>query len=124
MAHVLVVDDDDDVRAVVRKVVAKLGHQVWDVADGAEALKVIETTPVDLIISDVYMADMDGMELLVRIQQLELDVPVVVISGGGFKSKEDVLKMATACGAVATLDKPFTVEQLRETVEPFLSPRR
>ena len=122
MAHVLVVDDDDDVRAVVRKVVAKLGHQVWDVADGAEALKVIETTPVDLIISDVYMADMDGMELLVRIQQLDLHVPVVVISGGGYKAKDEILKMAAACGAVATLDKPFTVEELRETVEPFLSP--
>ena len=124
MAHVLVVDDDDDVRAVVRKVVTKLGHQVWDVADGAEALKLLESTQVDLIISDVYMADMDGMELLVRIQQLELDVPVVVISGGGFKSREEVLTMAAACGAVATLDKPFTVEQLRETVEPFLSPAR
>jgi len=122
MAHVLVVDDDDDVRAVVRKVVAKLGHQVWDVADGAEALKVIETTPVDLIISDVYMADMDGMELLVRIQQLDLHVPVVVISGGGYKAKDEILKMAAACGAVATLDKPFTVEELRETVEPFLPP--
>jgi len=120
MAHVLVVDDDDDVRAVVRKVVTKLGHQVWDVADGQQALRLLETSPMDLIISDVYMADMDGMELLVRIQQLELDVPVVVISGGGYKAKDEILKMAAACGAVATLDKPFTVEQLRETVEPFL----
>ena len=120
VAHVLVVDDDDDVRSVVRKVITKLGHQVWDVADGNEALRILETSPVDLIISDVYMAAMDGMELLVRIQQLELDVPVVVISGGGYKPRDEVLKMAAACGAVATLDKPFTVEQLRETVEPLL----
>ena len=122
MAHVLVVDDDDDVRAVVRKVVTKLGHRVWDVADGQQALRLLETTRVDLIISDVYMADMDGMELLVRIQQLDLHVPVVVISGGGYKAKDEILKMAAACGAVATLDKPFTVEELRETVEPFLPP--
>jgi len=122
MAHVLVVDDDADVRSLVRRVVTKLGHQVWDVADGAEALKILQTSPVDLIVSDVYMADMDGMELLVRIRQLELDVPVVVISGGGYKPREEVLKMAAACGAVATLDKPFSVEQLRETVEPFLRP--
>ena len=120
MSHVLVVDDDADVRAVVRKVITKLGHHVWDVADGSEALELLKTTPFDLIISDVYMADMDGMELLVRIQQLELGVPVVVISGGGFKPRDEVLKMAAACGAVATLDKPFTVEQLRDTVEPLL----
>ncbi|HTT67537.1 MAG TPA: response regulator [Gemmatimonadales bacterium] len=122
MAHVLVVDDDADVRAVVHKGIARLGHQVWDVADGAEALELLKTTPFDLIISDVYMADMDGMELLVRIRQLELGVPVIVISGGGFKSREEVLKMAAACGAVATLDKPFSLEQLRDTVEPFLPP--
>jgi CheY-like chemotaxis protein len=120
LAHVLVVDDDDNVRAVVRKVITKLGHKVWDVADGKEALRILETSPVDLIISDVYMADMDGMELLVRIQQLGLHVPVVVISGGGFKPRDEVLRMAAACGAVATLDKPFTVEQLRDTVEPLL----
>lgn len=120
MGHVLVVDDDADVRAVVAKVITKLGHHVWDVADGSEALELLKTTPFDLIISDIYMADMDGMELLVRIQQLELGVPVVVISGGGFKPRDEVLKMAAACGAVATLDKPFTVEQLRDTVEPLL----
>jgi len=120
VAHVLVVDDDADVRAVVRKVITKLGHRVWDVDDGNEALRLLGTTKFDLIVSDVYMEAMDGMELLVRIQQLELDVPVVVISGGGFKSREEVLAMAAACGAVATLDKPFTVEQLRDTVEPLL----
>jgi CheY-like chemotaxis protein len=120
VAHVLVVDDDADIREVVRRVITKLGHKVWDVADGNEALRILETSPVDLIISDIYMAEMDGMELLVRIQQLELDVPVVVISGGGYKPRDEVLKMAAACGAVATLDKPFTVEQLRDTVEPLL----
>ncbi len=122
MAHVLVVDDDADVRNVVRRVVTKLGHRVWDVSDGQEALRLLETSAMDLIISDVYMADMDGMELLVRIRQLDLDVPVVVISGGGFRSKKEVLEMATACGAVATLDKPFTVEALRKTLEPLLPP--
>lgn len=122
MAHVLVVDDDADVRSVVRKGISKLGHQVWDVADGAEALELLKTTPFDLIVSDVFMAEMDGMELLMRIQQLELDVPVVLISGGGFTSRDEVLKMAAACGAVATLDKPFTLDELWNVVRPLLPP--
>jgi len=120
VAHVLVVDDDDDVRAVVAKGIGKLGHQVWDVADGAEALELLKTTPFDLIVSDVFMAEMDGMELLMRIQQLELDVPVVLISGGGFTSRDEVLRRAAACGAVATLDKPFTLEELWSVVRPLL----
>jgi CheY-like chemotaxis protein len=121
MAHVLVVDDDTDVRSVVRRVITKLGHQVWEAGDGAEALELLKKTRFDLIISDVYMADMDGMELLVRVQQLERNVPVVVMSGGGHMLREDVLKMASSCGAVATLDKPFTPEQLRDTVTLLLS---
>jgi CheY-like chemotaxis protein len=122
VAHVLVVDDDADVRAVVSKGISKLGHEVWDVADGAEALELLKTTPFDLIVSDVFMAEMDGMELLMRIQQLELSVPVVLISGGGFTSKEEVLSMAAACGAVATLDKPFTLDELWSVVRPLLPP--
>jgi DNA-binding NtrC family response regulator len=122
VAHVLVVDDDADVRSLVRRVLTKLGHQVWDVADGAEVLRLLETTRCDLLITDVYMAEVDGMELLVRIQLRGLRMPVVVMSGGGLLSREDVLKVADAWGAVATLEKPFSVEQLRATVEPLLKP--
>ena len=67
------------------------------------------------------MAAVDGMELLVRIQQRGLHMPVVMISGGGYKSREEVLEMAASCGAVATLEKPFSLEQLRLTIEPLLS---
>ncbi|OGT97161.1 MAG: hypothetical protein A3I79_01825 [Gemmatimonadetes bacterium RIFCSPLOWO2_02_FULL_71_11] len=74
----------------------------------------------DIVITDAYMAEMDGMELLVRIQQRGLKIPVVMISGGGYLSPEDVLAMAKGCGAVATLDKPFSVQQLRQTIEPLL----
>jgi len=122
VAHVLVVDDDANIREIVRKVITKLGHQVSEVPDGADALRLLETTAFDLIISDVYMAGVDGMELLLRIHQRHSHVPVVMISGGGYMARDEVLTMAAACGAVATLDKPFTLEQLRATIEPLLPP--
>jgi CheY-like chemotaxis protein len=122
MANVLVVDDEADVRAVLQRMLTHMGHQVWDAADGAEALQLLEAVRFDLVITDVYMASVDGMELLVRIQQRGVPVPVVVISGGGFMSTDEVLKMARSCGAGATLDKPFTPKQLRETIEPLLKP--
>ncbi len=120
MAKVLVVDDEAYVRSLLRKVLERLGYEVCEAADGKEALRHVETSPVDLVISDVYMAGLDGMELLVRLQQLGLRVPVVVMSGGGFKASGEVLAMAKGCGAVATLEKPFTPSQLRETIEPLL----
>jgi CheY-like chemotaxis protein len=122
MAKVLVVDDEADLRGMLRRLLGRMGHEVWDAAEGGEALRHLETVPIDLVITDVYMAAMDGMELLVRIQQRGIKVPVVVMSGGGFKSAEEVLAMASSCGAVATLDKPFTPAQLREAIEPLLRP--
>lgn len=126
VANVLVVDDDETARRALRRMLANLGHQVWDVADGAEALQLLDGVRFDLVITDVYMAPVDGMELLVRIHQRGLDVPVVAISGGGFIATDDLLAMARACGAAATLDKPFTPQQLRDTVEPLLrhAPRK
>jgi len=60
------------------------------------------------------------MELVVRMQQRGSQVPVVAISGGGYKSRQEVLEMAASCGAVATLERPFSLEQLRQTIEALL----
>jgi DNA-binding NtrC family response regulator len=122
VAKVLVVDDEAEVRALLRRQLTKLGHEVFEAADGVGALQLLETTPIGLVITDAYMAEVDGMELLVRIQQRGLRMPVVMISGGGYLSRDEVLAMAKGCGAVATLDKPFSAEQLRLTMEPLLKP--
>jgi len=124
MPKLLVVDDDPEVRAFVSRVLTGAGHSVREASEGGEALRLLEASAYDLIISDVYMAEMDGMELLVRIQQRGVRVPVVVISGGGYATRDEVLTMAASCGAVATLEKPFTPRQLREVVERLLTPPR
>jgi len=123
VARVLVVDDNAGVRGAVRRSLAGLGHDIQDVPDGADALRLLEVSSFDLVITDAYMASLDGMELLARIQQRGIDVPVVVMSGGGFVAREDVLALARACGAVATLEKPFTPRQLRTVVESLLKRR-
>ncbi len=116
MAKVLVVDDNASMRTAVRRTLIKVGHEVWDVPGGEEALPLLDIVPFDLVITDVYMAAVDGMELLTRIQQRGRPIPVMVISGGGHASADDVLDLASRCGAAATLDKPFTPRQLREAV--------
>ena len=122
MAKVLVVDDDAGVRTAVRRALVKVGHEVWDVPGGTQALPLLALVPFDLVITDVYTDAVDGMELLTRIQQMGLPIPIIVISGGGYASADAVLDLATQCGAAATLDKPFTARQLRETVARVLPP--
>jgi CheY-like chemotaxis protein len=121
VAKLLVVDDEAEVRTMLRRMLTGLGHEVWDVDDGVEALKLLESIRFDLVITDMYMAAVDGMELLVRMQQRGFRVPVVAVSGGGYKPRDEVLEMAALCGAVATLEKPFSMGQLRETIEPLLA---
>jgi CheY-like chemotaxis protein len=120
VAKLLVVDDEVEVRTMLRRMLTGLGHEVWDVDDGVEALKLLETIPFDLVITDIYMVAVDGMELVVRMQQRGFQVPVVAMSGGGYKPRGEVLEMAASCGAVATLEKPFSLKQLRATIEPLL----
>jgi DNA-binding NtrC family response regulator len=120
MAKILVVDDDAGIRSAVRRALVSVGHEVWDVPGGTEALLLLDVIPIDLLITDVYMGAVDGMELLMRVQQMGLKFPIVVITGGGHASADDILDMAKKCGAAETLDKPFTPRQLRETVERAL----
>ena len=120
MAKVLVVDDDPGIRTAVRRALLKVGHEVWDVPGGTQALPLLTLVPFDLVITDVYTDAVDGMELLTRVRQMGLPIPIIVISGGGYASADTVLDLATQCGAAATLDKPFTARQLRETVARVL----
>ena len=120
MARILVVDDHAHVRGAVRRILAREGHQVWDVPDGEEALQLMDILNFDLVLTDVYMAAMDGMELLVRAKQRGFRMPVVVMSGGGFAPREELLAMARACGAFATVLKPFSPHELRDTLGAVL----
>jgi DNA-binding NtrC family response regulator len=123
VANILVVDDDETARRALRRMLAHLGHEAWDVADGAQALQLLAEVRFDLVITDVYMAPVDGIELLLRIHQRGLEMPVVAISGGGLVATDEILAVATGCGAAATLDKPFTPRQLQDTIEPLLRHR-
>lgn len=120
MAKVLVVDDDPGIRTAVRRALVTVGHEVWDVPGGTQALPLLDVIAFDLVITDVYTDAVDGVELLSRVRQMGLPIPIVVISGGGLDSADNVLDRAAKRGAAATLDKPFTARQLRETVARVL----
>ena len=120
MARILVVDDDPDLLRTVRRILEADDHEVSTAVNGKSALEDFAESAPELVISDVYMPEMDGIEFLIRLQAAFPGVKIVAMSGGGFKAKEDVLGTATALGAVATLEKPFTVEDLQGAVRAAL----
>lgn len=118
------IDDEPGVRATVSKFLATGGHAVLEAGDGAAAMKILGgADAVDLVLSDVYMAGMDGMEFTIRLQQLSPKPALIVMSGGGFVGVADLLVEAARLGAAATLAKPFSAGELLDTVRDVLAGR-
>ncbi len=124
MADILLIDDDDAVRQVLRRLLEREGHGVRDAADGAAGLRLLDERRPDVVLTDVYMPEMDGIELLVAIQEAEPGLPVIVVSGGGFASADFVLEDAAQLGADAILSKPFERSVVLDTIRRVLEERR
>lgn len=111
MAKILVVDDDIAVQATIRLLLERAGHSVVAANDGRNGLALFEAGGFDLLLLDIFMPGMDGLEAMRLIHQQQPLIPIIVISGRpiGLDSAAgpDFLTMATKLGAVSSLQKPF-----------------
>ncbi len=118
-AHILVVDDDDSIRLLVRRVLEKAGHRVAEAGTGLDALKLIDADSFDLVISDINMPELDGLSLVegLRFNERTRAVPVIFIT-----ASEDPALFAKSVGLKARhfLNKPFSTEKLVEKVTQAL----
>lgn len=118
----LIVDDSSVMRKIVERALRQAGLDplvVWEAGSGTEGLDVLRARQVDLILSDINMPSMDGLEFLrqIRQQQLAPGVPVVMITT---ESSEEHVKEAILAGAQGYIRKPFTAEQVKERVLPLV----
>lgn len=118
----LIVDDSSVMRKIVERTLRQAGlepMEVHEAASGTEGLEVLKTKKVDLILSDINMPSMDGLEFLrqIREQNLAPGVPVVMITT---ESSEEHVKQAIQAGARGYIRKPFTAEQVKERVLPLV----
>jgi CheY-like chemotaxis protein len=124
MSDILIVDDDGDVRRTLRRILELDGHVVVSCADGHEALSALSARRPDLIITDMYMPEMDGIEFLTRLREQDAELPVLAVSGGAAASADFVLEDASQLGANAVLAKPYDIEDMRAMVRDLLTGRR
>ena len=116
MARILLVDDDEDVLRGMRRVLQRLGHEVVAAGDGRQALRALEGDPCEMVITDINMPGMDGIELILALRDRWPKVPIIAISGGGLMPKDLLLASAEILGAVTTLPKPVGVPELEAAV--------
>jgi len=116
VANILIVDDDEMDRTLVRTLLAQAGHDTYIAGDGDEALALCRGTPIDLVITDLQMPNMHGLELISMLRDLSPRPAIVVMSGTG----EPQLDIASAVGADEALRKPISHSELLDTVRKAL----
>lgn len=121
MVRILVADDDPNVRAAITKTLVAAGHTVEEAGEGQAALDLYARQPCDLVVMDLYMPGMDGLETIIRLKAQRPEVKIVAMSGGGYRNKHDVLTMALQAGVSGTLAKPFDLDDLRAAVSAALA---
>ena len=121
MPSILVVDDEDQIRHLIRETLEQAGYHITEACDGKEALQQYRLAPADLVIMDILMPNQDGLETTVALRREFPEVRVIVITGGsdmiGMLNFLDVAKML---GAHSTLQKPFEMKALLDTVQAEL----
>jgi len=117
MAKILVADDELSMRQFLQILLQKEGHEVICAADGEEALSRFQAAPCDLLISDIKMAKMDGLELLRRVKERSPNMSVVMITA--YASPEDAIA-AMKAGAYDYLTKPFKLEEIKAVIRNAL----
>jgi len=113
---ILIVDDEPDMRLAIKNVLKIRGYDSIEAGDGKKAVELVEKENPDLVLLDIRLPGMDGVEALERIRKFNKKVPVVMITGyGHIQSAVDVMKL----GAQEYLQKPFENAELIEVVRRF-----
>ena len=121
MARILIIDDAKPVRYTLKEEMEKYGYEVVEAADGRAGLDLQGREPADLVVTDIFMPEMDGLETIFELKRDYPDIPIIAISGHGNFGTVDYLRVSERLGADAVLSKPIEIEELVALVRCLLS---
>jgi DNA-binding response OmpR family regulator len=116
-----VVDDNEDLRGTVQALLQADGFEVAVAADGDAALAAHRLRPADVVITDLFMPDKDGIETIIELKKLYPSVKIIAMSGWTSTRGSDYLQVAREIGAAVTLQKPFDPQELSRVVRELTS---
>jgi len=110
VATILIIDDEEVVRVLLRSALEEAGYEVTEAANGRQGLDLYRRKPVDLVITDIVMPELNGLDMLLELTREFLHAKVIAISGAG--GEKNVLDVAKLLGARQTFQKPFSLPHL------------
>ena len=124
MFRILVIDDDVQVRKMLRLTLAAEGFDVVEAQDGKVAMRLFRQDQADLVITDLIMPEKEGIETIIELKRDFPDIKIIAISGGGRIDPKDYLYLAEKLGAQVTLEKPFTRKEVLEAVYELIPEKK
>lgn len=121
MAGILLVEDDNDLRNMLKSSLQKGRHLIIEASNGKEAIHKFKSLIVELVITDLVMPELDGIGLIMELKKLKPDIKIIAISGGGKAGPANYLSIAETLGADAIFAKPFSINAFQEKVDEVLS---
>jgi CheY-like chemotaxis protein len=122
MPSILIIDDDADIRRLLRVALEKQSHVIYEAGDGVEGVRRWRENRPDLVITDLMMPGKDGLDTLFELVSLEPSVKVIAMTGGDWREAVDRLHDARLFGAVRTVAKPFTLSEMVRVIGEVLGP--
>ncbi len=120
MPRILIIDDDDLIREMLRAVLEREGYDVLDASDGREGLRVFMKNPVDLVVTDLVMPEKEGIEIIIELRRNFPDLKIIAISGGGTVGGSQYLDVAGKLGADKILGKPLKLREFIAIVKDLM----
>jgi YesN/AraC family two-component response regulator len=120
MTRVLIIDDESQIRSMLKLMLERDGYEVAEAPDGIEAIRIYRQDPADLIITDLIMPNQDGIGMIIALKKEFPDVKIIAMSGGGLNKPEGYLKGAKKLGAACTLKKPIDRDELLRAIKEVL----
>lgn len=114
---ILIVDDQYGIRLLLYEVLAKEGYQTFQAANGKEALEFVQKDSPDLVLLDMKIPGMDGLEILKRIKKIDKQIKVIMMTAYG---ELDMIEEAKAFGVITHFTKPFDINQFKKTIQAVL----
>ena len=103
---VLIIEDDEFVKNMLKQTFKRAGYDVATASNGRIGIQLYQSKPFDVVITDLIMPDMEGIETMMRLRKLDPGVKVIAISGGGRSRPDEYLHLAAKLGALSTFKKP------------------
>lgn len=114
---ILVVDDQLGIRILLNEILQKEGYQTFQAANGLQALAILEKHAPDLVLLDMKIPGMDGLEILKRMKEKEPDIRVIIMTAYG---ELEMIQASNELGALAHFPKPFDIKEIRQAVKKYL----